>query len=361
MSIGLPNINIIFQQKAVSAISRSERGTACIIVRETGKEAGIKLYKYETDIESADYSESNLSAIKRAFSVPVNKMYVVTIPTDAEFSAVTALLETIKYNWVCSPDDGDQQELANYIINKNTKSKGKKYQALVYGVTADNKAIHVLKNSTVTLADTGDVISSVLFLPQLCAICAGLPMNRSLTYYKLENIADVDKSFLTLEKDADYWINEGNLVLINDDGDVRIARGVNSLTTFTTTDTEDMRKIIIVEAMNLILEDIYSTFKESYIGKYKNSYDNQCLFISAVNAFFRDLAKEEILDPAYNNHATVDVEAQRNAWLSVGKLEAKDWKEAKVKDMTFKSKVFLTGSIKILDAIEDMSFVITME
>lgn len=362
MTIGLPNINIIFQQKAVSAIARSERGTACVIVREAGKDAGIKIYKYATDINSADYSEANLQALKRAFLVPVNKMYVVTVPPDAEFSAVTTLLETIKYNWVCSTAEGDQQDLATYIVNKNAKSKGKKYQCLVYGVTtADNKAIHVLKNSTVTLADTGEVIASVLFLPQLCAICAGLPMNRSLTYYTLENLADVDQSFLTIEKDADYWINEGNIVLINDDGEIRIARGVNSLTTFTSTETEDMRKIIIVESMNLILEDIYQTFKEGYVGKYKNSYDNQCLFISAVIAYFRSLAQEEILDPAYANTVAVDVEAQRNAWLSVGKTEAEDWSEAKVKEMTFKSTMFLKGSIKILDAIEDINFVIAME
>lgn len=362
MSIGLPNINIIFQQKAVSAVTRSERGTACVIVRETGKEAGIKLYEYETDIQSADYSESNLSALKRAFLVPVYKLYVVTVPTGADFSEVVALLETIKYNWVCSTAESDQQELANYVVNKNAKSKGKKYQALVYGVTtADNKAVHVLKNSTVTLADTNEVISSVFFLPQLCATCAGLPMNRSLTYYQFENLADVDKSFLTTGEDSDYWINEGYLVLINDDGDIRIARGVNSLTTFTSTETEDMRKIIIVESMNLIFEDIYATFKENYIGKYKNSYDNQTLFISAVNAYFRDLMAEEILDPAFDNTATVDVEAQRNAWRAIGREDAKDWTEAQVKNMTFKSQIFLKGSIKIMDAIEDLDFVITME
>ena len=122
-----------------------------------------------------------------------------------------------------------------------------------------------------------------------------------------------------------------------------------------------MKKIIIVEAMNLILEDIYSTFKDFYIGKYKNSYDNQCLFISAVNSYFRQLAREEILDPEYENCSYVDVEAQREAWLAIGKTEAADWTEAQVKKMTFKSFIYLAGQVKILDAIEDLKFVITME
>ena len=122
-----------------------------------------------------------------------------------------------------------------------------------------------------------------------------------------------------------------------------------------------MKKIIIVEAMNLILEDIYTTFKDYYIGKYKNSYDNQCLFISAVNTYFRALAREEILDPEYDNHSYVDVEAQREAWLAIGKTAAADWTEAQVKKMTFKSYIYLAGQVKILDAIEDLHFVITME
>jgi hypothetical protein len=115
-----------------------------------------------------------------------------------------------------------------------------------------------------------------------------------------------------------------------------------------------------VEAMNLILEDIYNTFKDYYVGKYKNSYDNQCLFISAVNTYFRQLAREEILDPSFDNVSFVDVETQRDAWLATGKTEAADWTEAQVKEMTFKSWIYLAGNIKILDAIEDLKFRITM-
>jgi len=143
-----------------------------------------------------------------------------------------------------------------------------------------------------------------------------------------------------------------------------VGRGVNTLTTFTSTDTEDMRKIIIVESMDLMMEDLYSTFKKYYVGKYKNHLDNQYLFISSVNSYFRSLTKVvngEILDPEYDNHAYIDVENQREAWLSVGKLEAEDWDEDKVKKMSFKSTVYLAAKIKILDAMEDLSFQITME
>lgn len=359
--IGLPNIDIVFQQKAVSAIERSERGIACIIVKDdTAGAKGVKLYRYATDVKQGDYDEANYKAITRCFLTAVNKLYVVAIGTSEELSDAVALLEGIKYNYVCTTDNGMQQELVTYVINKNAKSNGKKYVAVVTGVTtADDKNIINVKNTSVTLAD-GEGIAMSNYLPRLTAVLANLPLNRSITYYALEDLAGVDTSFITDEKDVDSWINDGYLVLIKDEDEIKVARGVNSLTTFTSSETEDMRKIIIVESMNLILEDIYNTYKESYIGKYKNSYDNQCLLISAINSYFRQLAKEEILDPAYENICFVDVEAQREAWLSIGKLEASDWNEKTVKDMTFKSNVFLAGQIKILDAIEDLKFTITM-
>ena len=218
-----------------------------------------------------------------------------------------------------------------------------------------------MKNASVHDVDSNADVEMVKYLPRLASILANLPMNRSCTYYELEDIDSVDVSFITVANDINSWIDKGYLVLFKDDDVIKIARGVNSLTTITSTDTEDMRKIIIVEAQNIIIEDIFSTFKDSYVGKYKNSYDNQCQFISAVNAYFRQLAKEEILEPTYKNICSVNVESQRSAWLSIGKTEAIDWDENKVKNMTYKSTVFLQGNIKILDAIEDLKFEIEME
>ncbi len=363
MSIGLPVIDITFIQKAVSAIQRSERGIACIVVKGSVETPTLRKYKYESDITSGDYSTDLLAAIKRAFLVAVNKVYVLIVPSDTEnFSDISAALDGVKYNYICTTEADWQQELANFVINLNARSAGKKYIGLVAGATtADNKNIINIKNAWVHDVDTDSQVTMAMYLPRIIAVLCNLPLNRSCTYYELEDIDEVDTDFITTDNDIDYWINAGYLVFFKDEDVIKIGRGVNSLTTFTSTDTEDMRKIIIVEAMNLILEDIYETFKDYYVGKYKNSYDNQCLFISAVNSYFRQLAKEEILDPDYENVAYVDVESQREAWLSIGKTEAEDWTENKVKEMSFKSHVYLAGDIKILDAIEDLHFQITMQ
>lgn len=362
--IGLPNIDIVFVQKAVSAIDRSERGVLCIVCFDSHAEAVTKkLYKYETDINEADYDADNLEAIKKAFLVAVNKVYVISAPESEtkKFADVVPTLEGMKYNYICVLDAEMQDGLANYIVTKNSNSAGKKYVALVENVTvADSKYIINLKGEWVKEVEKTENTPMVQYLPRIASILCNLPMNRSITYYELEDLEAVDNSFVDNENDLNYWTDKGYLLLFLDEDVVKVGRGVNSLTTFTNTDSEDMRKIIIVESMNIIIEDIYNTFKDYYVGKYKNSYDNQVLFISAVNAYFRQLQREEILDPNYDNHAEVDIKLQRDAWLSIGKTKAQDWSEDTVKNMTFKSYVYLAGAVKILDAIEDLKFTITM-
>ena len=85
--IGLPQIDIEFIQKAVSAIDRSERGIALILcIDEKASAVTKKVYCYETEIVADDYSADNLAAIKRAFLVPVNKVYVISAPTGSVMS-----------------------------------------------------------------------------------------------------------------------------------------------------------------------------------------------------------------------------------------------------------------------------------
>jgi len=267
------------------------------------------------------------------------------------------ILDTIKYNWLCFVDNttDEQQAVATYIKSKNANSKNFKYKAVVFdAATTDDMHLVNFTNTTVTPVDSS-AISGYLYLPRICGLLAGLPFTRSATYYVLTDLESAVEP-----ADVDDAIDDGEFVLFNDDGEVRVARAVNRLVTLTRGVAADMKKITIVEAMDLILEDISVEFKNNYVGKYKNNYDNQALFISAINSYFRGLAAEDILDNAFTNEATVDIEAQRDAWLATGETEAETWDDAKVKSMTFGSNVYLGGSIKILDAIEDLTFNITM-
>lgn len=193
------------------------------------------------------------------------------------------------------------------------------------------------------------------YVARIAGLLAGLPFTRAATYTVMQELESV-----TEPADLDAAVNKGEFILWNDSGEVRVGRAVNTLTTLGEDQTADMQKITIVEAMDLILEDIVATFNDYYCGKYKNSYDNQVLFIAAVNVYFKQLGRESILDPNFENLAQVNVEKQREDWISTGKPEAVDWDEQKVKNMTFRSFVNLTANIKVLDAMEDLNFIITM-
>ena len=154
------------------------------------------------------------------------------------------------------------------------------------------------------------------------------------------------------------------MILYNADVDeVRILSGCNSLTTTNgTTATEDMMYIETVEAMNLISDDIRATFRETYLGNYRNNLDNQMLFIAACNAYFRELSRvgTDVLDREYDNLADINVEEQRSAWLGTGKAEAAEWDDDKVKKMAFKRSVFILADIKILGSMENLKFTVNM-
>ena len=127
------------------------------------------------------------------------------------------------------------------------------------------------------------------------------------------------------------------------------------LTTLTAEQKEDWKKIKIVDVMDMVIDDIRDTFNDSYVGKVQNTVDNQMLFITAVKAYFKGLATQSILEPTYNNTAEIDVSTQRLAWESIG-TDTTDWDDAQVRNMPFGSDVFLAGNVKIVDALEDLTF-----
>lgn len=360
--VGLPNIDIVFKQKAVTAVLRSERGILAILVADEKQTEGVKRFTYKrgADVSDKDYSAENYTAIKRAFDVAVNKVHVFRYASTVELKDVFKEVEKVRINYICTNVKANQQELANYARQYNTDNQGHKIVCVVANVeTADSKYIINLKGTGGTLKDDKAVTAEDYVIRIASTLC-NLPMNRSLTYYVFSDLKTWDDSYIDSENPIGAWITKGYLTLINDDDEVKCGRAVNSLVTFTSTDTEDMSNIIIVESMNLILEDIYTTFKDYYVGKYKNTLSNQRLFISSVNSYFRTLQGEEILDDAYDNHAGIDIETQRNAWTGIGKTEAEDWTDLKVQQMSFRTNVYLAGDVKITNCMEDLHFEIAL-
>lgn len=352
--MGLPTIDFIFKTKAATAISRSARGVLAIVVQDTTKTFSHKTYGTLLDVEASDYAADNYAAIARAFTAAPYKVIVVRIGADEDMDDAKAILATLTYNWICTPSSTLQAGLASYVKAFNTASKAHKIKAVVCGVSAaDDEHITNVPNTSVTLTD-GTALDIALYMPRLGGILAACPMTESVTYREL-----TDLSAVSAVSDLDGSIDAGNMPLFQDDNVFRIARGVNTLTTLTGGKTADMKKITVVEGMDMMREDIITTFKTGYLGKYKNKADNQSLFISSVIGYFKNLAREDVLDPEYANTAGVDVDAQKAAWETVG-TDTSGWDDAAAKKRTFKSSMYLSADVKILDAIEDLKFVVNM-
>ena len=148
------------------------------------------------------------------------------------------------------------------------------------------------------------------------------------------------------------------LALVFDGEKYKIGRGVTSLTTISEKKPEDLKKIKIVEGMDVVMHDIYSTYEEGYIGKVVNSYDNKQLFVGAVNNYFRRM-EGSVLDGNAGNYVEVDAQQNRE-YLEKQGIDTTDMTQQELKEANTGSWMFLTGSVKFLDAAEDLKLTMFM-
>ncbi|MEH6940778.1 phage tail sheath C-terminal domain-containing protein [Bacillus sp. JJ722] len=352
--MGLPEINIEFKGKAVSAIKRSAMGIVALVLKDDTGDFFTKEYKSIEEIESADWKAENLDYINKAFLGTPKKVICERQDTTAtDLNAVLKRVGSKKWNYLAIPEitDTEKEAVATWIKTKRKNDKKTGKVVLPY-MESDDEGI--LNFTTKDIKVGEKVYTTAEYCARLAGAAAGLPFTRSLTYFVLDEVDSITESDTPNED-----IDAGQLILINDGENIKIARGVNSLVTTTLVKTEDFKKIKVVEVMDMIMDDIRDTFNKEYVGKVPNTYDNQVLFFTSVNAYLKGLAAEDILDPSYNNFATVNVEAQRLAWEGIG-TNTETWDDLKVKLMSFKSNVFAGGNIKIVDAMEDLDFKITI-
>lgn len=386
MPVTMPKIEVTFQQQAGSLMERSERGYAILIVKDnTNPSWDYREYTDLTALEEHkdDYTAANYAAITDVLSFAPYRVFVFRI--DAEENTIDAFSDSESEEEIETPPAGKTLSDALALVTKKVKTGWitiadmttadatalsgwiqaqeklyKSYKAVVHQPTVAPDSMRVVNfgNESVTFTDERGKQSGAAYLPSLIGIFAVCNVTRGCTNYHCSNLSAVEEV-----SDNTAALKDGKFILVlDDDGKVRVAQGNNSMTTTNgKTRTEDMQYIETVEAMDLIRDDISKTFRETYLGNYRNTLDNQMLFISSLNfSYFQKLAQQGILDPNYTNVASIDASAQRLAWQASGKTEAADWDDAKVKATPFKRSVYLKADIKIAGSMTDLLFAITM-
>lgn len=346
--MGRPNISVVFKKLAETAKQRSATGIAVLVIKDdTDKTFTTAAYSSAKDIESAKYTAENKKYIEDVLSGNVTKVIVTRVDVAQENPVVTAVnnIGNQHYNWIAlaAGSTAEQAKLAELVKTMPNIS------ALVYKVNADHTSIVNFTNEKVKPKDSVEVTGEK-YVARLLGLICGCPMTESTTFKVLDDLDSV-----TEPADVDAAVDAGEFVLFNDDGVVRVARGVNSLQTLSSTQKQDMKKITIMETLTMIRRDVITTFKDQYVGKYKNSYDNQVIFFSAIKEYLNTLVAEEILDKSSPNEVVVDVEKQREELIKIDP-DAANWKELKIKNTTVGSNVYPVTRIRVNDAIEDMDF-----
>lgn len=379
--MGAPSIDISFIEKGISAITRGERGIVMLWVKDALPAPGTNPVTVVTESDIPEgLSDVTVEQVKLAMVGYVNApkkviVYCMGIAEGAEEAAVETgykkameAAETIRFDYLAIPTvetDGKGQDIASWVKTMRGAKK-KKIKAVLPNVKADNEGIinftteKSIKTETVTgKGGAKTTVDTIYTAEQYCARIAGLiagtPMTMACTYAPLPELSDCTR--LT---DIDTPVDNGELIIFHDGEKVKVVRGVNSFITAIDGKGDSFKKIKIVEAMDMINDDIVKTAQDSYLGKYANTYSNKCLLITAISSYFAQLKRDGIVS-GYS--VGLDAKAIRlylkgkghKATLDGG--EEKDVDECSDKEIITAdtgASVFLTGNAKILDAIEDI-------
>ncbi len=350
--MGLPSINIIFKTKGVTAIQRSARGIVALIIKDdTEGGSPLEVFKSVADIDFTKYTKRNYEYLKLIYEGAPSKVIVIRLATSAtDYNAALRQLKNLRWNYLTIPSiDSENLTIVSAWI-KEQRSAQKTFKAVLPKCVADHEGIINFTTDTIesTLSETA--FTTAEYCARIAGILAGLPLSRSSTYYVFPDIVSA-----AVPEDPNERIDNGELIIVYDSENYKIGRGVNSLTTFTTEHGQEFSKIKIMEGVDLYNDDIRSTFEDSYIGKYRNDYDNKQAFVAAVNAYNKAL-EGDVLDKTYDNKTTIDVEAQRQYLESKG-IDTSEMDDVAVAKVNTGARVFVAGNIKFVDAMEDLDMV----
>lgn len=351
--LGLPEVLIVFKTLASSLINRSSRGVVALILKDDTSEFDTKIYTKASDVASADWTAGNVDYIAKAFLGKPSRVIVERVDTDEALTDAFARLKNKAFNYLAVPEATSLEvtAISNWIKACRADDK-KSFKAVLPNIAADSEGVINFTTEDIKVGET--TYTATEYCARIAGILAGTPIDQSSTYYVLSEVESITES---LTPDTD--IGAGKMILINDGTKIKIGRGVNSFTTTTATKGEDFKKIKIIDAMDMIGDDIRTTFEDNYIGKVPNSYDNKILFCAAVNKYLKTIQGDGVLYDQFENTVSIDIDAQAQ-WLEDNDVDISEMSEEQIKTAPTGSNVFLAGQIKIQDAMEDLAFNISM-
>jgi hypothetical protein len=348
--MGMPSISISFTEVAATAVKRGERGIIAMILKdENVPETNPAVCVSNADIPETIGAE-NQEQIKLALMGYINtplRVIAYVIPDDAEnYNDALNGLKTEKFDYLVCPTvetDECKDDIISYV--KTERKDNKLIKAVLPNAKGDYEGI--INYTTETVYVDGKEYSAQQYCSRIAGIIAGTPLTIACTYAPLSELTDCTR--LTKEE-RDKAVDAGEMIIWWDGEKCKTGRGVNSLVTLTQEKNTQFQKIKIVDAMDMIANDIRTTAEDNYIGKYANSYDNKCLLISAIGNYFSQLVSDGVIE---DYEIGIDIEANRSYLKGRGE-DVDSMSDDEIKTANTGSYVYLTCKLSMLDAIEDI-------
>jgi len=361
--MGLPSLNIIFQQLGSTAIARGERGIVAVLLKDTVPTTNPIVMNTVTDVPKTltDANQEQLTLAFEGYEKPPKQViaYVVTAATT-DYTAAQKYLETISWNYFAFPDIADTEVDVFKAWEKSLRDNlNKPVKSVLPNCAGDYEGIINFASSNLKVG--GNTYTAKQYCARIAGLLASTPLTISATYAPLSEITDCDHLAKT---DAATAIDEGKLIVINDGRKVKIAKAVNSLITTTDTKGYKFKKIKLIDIMDQAKYDITCTIEDSYIGKIPNDYDHKVLLNSAIQIYFEQMELQGLLQKD-TSKVYIDVAAQ-TAYLKSINYTTTDGKtvdemtEQEIKEADTDEKVFIGASIKEIDAMEDIQFAVAV-
>ena len=318
----MPSINVVFKEKGISAIERSERGIVLMILKEETLPSVTEVNLYTADDIPKELSDSNREQLELALRGYVNspkKVIAEIISSEAEdYTDILKVIENKRFDYLVIPDIGTSHidTIATWVKGMRT-NKDKMIKAVLPDCTADTEGVINFVNKTIRTKSR--TYTTAQYCSRIAGIIAGTLMTISCTYAPLPEVIG-----------CDVWTS--------------------------------FQKIKLVDLMDMMHDDIRTTAQDHYLGKYANSYANRCLLVTAIQGYLDQLAQEGLLEQDQNT-AYIDVESTK-IWLESNgkytKAELADMSDMDIKLANIGSNVFIAVKASLLDAMEDVTITINI-
>ena len=347
MNLGMPSITIRFIEKGVSAIQRGQRGIVGLILRGAVPSTNPVVVTTESDIVGT-WSNANKQYVKDAlvgYTEKPKKIICFFVAADAEdYSTALDYFSSQYVDYVAIPTVATD-ELESSVVSwvKNEWENHNQIIVVLPDVTGDFEGIVNFTSDDIKVGS--NTYTSEQYTPRIAGLLAGTPMTMSATYATLNEVDDVAR--LT-KAQQDAAVAAGKFILFYDAEKVKTGTAVTSFTTTTSEKGDSFKKIKLVDTMRQITRDIYSTVRDSYIGKYPNTYDNKVMLCNAIMGYFKQLT--DIVE-----NYSIDIDAEANAtYLESKGIDTSDMTTDELRHANTGDKVFLTAKMNLVDVMENI-------